>query len=169
LVVFVPDSPMASTFFSLVLLLWLFGRRSPLLEALASITLFKYGIWAVVIILWTGLLDPRPFLEALTWQHWMLMGSHLGMAVEAVLFAPFFTYGKKQISIAATWTLLNDGMDYGMDTHPWWDPVLDPFYWWIGAFTLVLSGVSILLFSILSMLDSKRRKRDLPLLFSAGR
>ena len=52
--IFVPDSPTASTFFTLVLGLYLMQRRLPILEAFAAITLFKYGIWAVVVIIWGG-------------------------------------------------------------------------------------------------------------------
>ncbi len=45
---FVPDSPTASLFFVFVLLGFLLRRNFGLMEALAIITLFKYGIWAVV-------------------------------------------------------------------------------------------------------------------------
>jgi hypothetical protein len=63
LTLFVPDSPTASAFFTFVLLLYLCSRRSPLLEAFASITLFKYGIWAVVMIFWGAYLDVRPMTD----------------------------------------------------------------------------------------------------------
>jgi uncharacterized membrane protein YpjA len=46
---FVPDSPTASLFFVFVLLAFLLKRNFGLMEALAIITLFKYGIWAVVM------------------------------------------------------------------------------------------------------------------------
>ena len=46
---FVPDSPTASLFFTVVLGLWIFQKRSPLMETLAFITLIKYGVWAVVM------------------------------------------------------------------------------------------------------------------------
>ncbi|MGA9175022.1 MAG: DUF1405 domain-containing protein [Thermoactinomyces sp.] len=167
--VFVPDSPMASAFFTLVLFAYLCSRRSPLLEAVASITLFKYGIWAVVMIIWGGILDPRPFFEAVTWQQWMLVFSHLGMALEAVLYAPFFTYGKWEIQIAAAWTLLNDLMDYGLDLHPWLTAYLEAYDHLVGLFTLILSLTSIFLFSILSMLGSSQRRKNFPLWFSAGK
>jgi uncharacterized membrane protein YpjA len=155
---FVPDSPTASTLFTLVLLLWLFSSRSPLVEAFASVTLFKYGIWAVVMIVWGGALDPAPFMDALNWQHWMLIVSHLGMALEAVLFAPFYTYGRKHVMIVAVWTLLNDALDYGLDIHPWLSPYLEPFDHLVGWFTLLLSGVSIMLFATFAMMDSSKRK-----------
>ena len=46
---FIPDSPTASLFFTIILFLWIFNRRSRLFEALAFVTLIKYGVWAVVM------------------------------------------------------------------------------------------------------------------------
>ena len=46
---FVPDSPTASLFFVFVLVAFLLRTNWPIFEALAIITLFKYGIWAVVM------------------------------------------------------------------------------------------------------------------------
>ena len=45
---FVPDSPTASLFFVFVLAAFLAGRNWPLMEALAIVSLVKYGIWAVL-------------------------------------------------------------------------------------------------------------------------
>ena len=47
--IFVPDSPTASLFFCFVLIAFLLKKNWPLIEALALLTLFKYGIWAVVM------------------------------------------------------------------------------------------------------------------------
>ena len=51
------------------------------MEALAIITLFKYGIWAVVMNLLTLLQRAH-----LPWQGYMLIASHLGMAVQGILY-----------------------------------------------------------------------------------
>src|SRR5690606_12952204 len=51
--IFVPDSPTASLFFSLAIIGWLLGKNFKLIEALALVTLVKYGIWAVVMNLLT--------------------------------------------------------------------------------------------------------------------
>ena len=48
---FVPDSPTASLFFVFVLLGFLLRRNFGLMEALAIITLFKYGICLQVLVL----------------------------------------------------------------------------------------------------------------------
>lgn len=147
-VIFVPDSPTASLFFTGVLLLLLLKKRSPLLEAFAAITLFKYGIWAVIMIIWSAALDPVGFFPSLTWEHYMLVVSHVGMALQGVLYAPLFVYRYKEILIVSIWTLLNDALDYGLDIHPWLTPQVEVYHNTVGAFTLFLSLTTIILFSI---------------------
>lgn len=159
---FVPDSPTASTFFTIYLWLLLKGQRSPLLEAFAAVTLVKYGIWAVVVIVWGGMIDARPFLDALNWQHWMLIGSHLGMALQAILYAPFYTFKWREVSIVAIWMLLNDFLDYHVDIHPWVAPALEVYHNQLELLTFLLSGISIFLFLIFAYLPSNDRRYDLP-------
>lgn len=81
---FVPDSPMASLF-CLCFNCFLIKRNWGLIEALAIVTLIKYGIWAVVV---NGVMiyvkGPIGFIG------YMLMLSHFAMAVQAVLYAPFY-------------------------------------------------------------------------------
>lgn len=66
--IFVPDSPTATFFFLFVLLAFLMKRNAPLLEALALVTLVKYGLWAVamnfLVLAVTG---------DLPWEGYMLM------------------------------------------------------------------------------------------------
>lgn len=167
--IFVPDSPTASLFFTLVLFLYLINKRSPLLEAFAAITLLKYGVWAVVMILWGAILAPVPWLESLTWQHWMLIGSHLGMALQGILYFPYYTFRKKEILIVSAWTLLNDFLDYSLNIHPWFALELEKMIPVVAFFTVLLSLTSIFLFAILSMLPSKFRLWEYPILFKAKR
>lgn len=81
---FVPDSPMASLF-CLCFNRFLIKRNWGLIEALAIVTLIKYGIWAVVV---NGVMiyvkGPIGLIG------YMLMLSHFAMAVQAVLYAPFY-------------------------------------------------------------------------------
>jgi len=135
---FVPDSPTGSGLFTLVLLTYLLGRHVPILEALAGITNFKYGVWAVAVIL-AGWLFGREVY----WTDVMLLVSHTGMAVESVLYARFFKLSWLPVGIASLWTLNNDFLDYVMDIHPWLPSVLDPFEGYVGLFTVLLSLVSI--------------------------
>lgn len=154
--IFVPDSPTASAFFTLVILLFLLSKHNSLIEAFAAITLFKYGIWAVVMIVWGAFLDPLPINEALNWQHYMLIVSHLGMALQAILFIPFYRFGKKEIAIVSIWTLLNDVLDYSLDIHPWLVRELEAIPMVVATFTVFLSFVSITIFWVTRSYQSKK-------------
>ncbi|PTX59925.1 putative membrane protein YpjA [Melghirimyces profundicolus] len=159
---FVPDSPTASAVFTVVLLLYVFRRRSPFWEAFGAVTLFKYGIWAVVMILAGALRSPDPFLESLTWTDWMLMGSHLGMAFEGILYSRFFTFGARELFLVGAWTLLNDAVDYGLDLHPWLPASLAGTEAVVAVFTVGMSLTSLLLFAALVLPDREERKREYP-------
>ncbi|MEJ8544840.1 DUF1405 domain-containing protein [Brevibacillus borstelensis] len=135
---FVPDSPTGSGLFTLVLLTYLLGRNIPVLEALAGITNFKYGIWAVGIIL-AGWMMGNPVRGT----DIMLLVSHTGMAAESVLYARFYKLSWLPVGITALWTLNNDFLDYVMDIHPWLPAVLDPYTGIIGFCTVLLSIISI--------------------------
>jgi uncharacterized membrane protein YpjA len=151
--IFVPDSPTASLFFTGViayLLVDSYQSRSrsyiqrtgwfrSLIEALAVITSFKYGIWAVTMI-WAGAYQG----DTVNWQDWMLTVSHLGMAAEALLYLRLYTYRVNAIIVAAFWTLLNDYMDYGMGLFPWLPAALDDDLYIVAAFTVQLSFISII-------------------------
>jgi uncharacterized membrane protein YpjA len=134
---FVPDSPTASLFFVFVLVGFLLNRNWGLIESLAIVTLFKYGIWAVVmnllVLLETGELGPVGY---------MLMGSHLAMAIQGILYAPFYRIKLWHIVVTAIWTLHNDVIDYVFFMLPRY-PVLDLYTPQIGYFTFWLSIVSI--------------------------
>ncbi|WP_332693480.1 DUF1405 domain-containing protein [Halalkalibacter lacteus] len=136
--IFVPDSPTASLFFVFVLLAFLMRRNWPLIEALAAITLIKYGIWAVVMNVaagWAG--------DTLNWKNYMLVFSHAGMALQAVLYAPYFRIKRWHLLIAAVWTIHNDIIDYVFMMHPWVSGRLMSDIDMIGYFTFWLSVFSI--------------------------
>ncbi|ALC90129.1 hypothetical protein AM500_10265 [Bacillus sp. FJAT-18017] len=135
--IFVPDSPTASLFFVFVLIAFLLKRNWPLIEALAIVTLIKYGIWAVVMNLLVFAVTDKLDLIA-----WMLMLSHLAMAVQGVLYAPFYRIKSWHLVVAALWTLHNDVIDYVFFMLPRY-PVLDRFIPQIGYFTFWLSVASI--------------------------
>jgi len=134
---FVPDSPTASLFFLIVLGAWLLGRQAPLFEALALVTLVKYGIWAVVmnVLVWrvTGTLD---------WTGWMLVVSHGAMAIEGMLYAPLYRFRPSHLALAAIWTLHNDVIDYVFGMMPRYH-MLAAYADQIGYFTFWLSMASI--------------------------
>ena len=84
---FVPDSPTASLFFVFVIIAFLVKKKWPLAEALAIVTLFKYGIWAVVMNLLVYFVQGE-----LDFTGFMLMASHFAMAVQGLLYAPFYRF-----------------------------------------------------------------------------
>jgi uncharacterized membrane protein YpjA len=116
--IFVPDSPLSSTFFCVVLITILIKRRSTLFELLAYLWVIKYGIWAVIINL-----DAGYILGEFTFENWLLSLSHLGMAIEGMIFLPHLRISKFNIILLMLWLGINDFMDYKIDLHPYlFDP-----------------------------------------------
>ncbi|ASV69208.1 DUF1405 domain-containing protein [Cytobacillus sp. FSL W7-1323] len=134
---FVPDSPTASLFFVIVLIAFLLGRNWPIFEALAIVTLVKYGIWAVVMNLLVFQVTGEVEITAL-----MLIISHGAMAVQGVLYAPFYRIKAWHLIIAAIWTLHNDVIDYVFFMLPRYS-VLNEYIPQIGYFTFWLSIFSL--------------------------
>ncbi len=112
---FVPDSPLSSSLFTLALLLILLEKRNSLLELLAYLWVIKYGLWAVIINLNYGYLNPAGF----GFENWMLTFSHLGMAVEGFLFLRHLKFPKVQLWMMILWLAINDFVDYSLGQHPW--------------------------------------------------
>ncbi|MDF2636649.1 MAG: rane protein [Pelosinus sp.] len=136
---FVPDSPTASLFFVFVLIAFLMRKNWPLIEALAIVTLFKYGIWAVVMNMLVFLVQGE-----LDWIGVMLIGSHLAMAVQGLLYAPFYRFKWWHLLVTAVWTLHNDVIDYVFFMMPRYH-MLNDYNQIIGYFTFWLSVFSIAL------------------------
>ncbi|MCY8104338.1 DUF1405 domain-containing protein [Bacillus mojavensis] len=135
--IFVPDSPTATFFFLFVLLAFLMKRNAPLFEALALVTLVKYGLWAVVMnILVLAVTGDLP------WEGYMLIASHFAMAVQGVLYSPYFRFSLWHLVIAAVWTLHNDVVDYLFGMMPQYS-MLSEYMTDIGYGTFWLSIFSI--------------------------
>lgn len=149
--IFVPDSPTASLFFTIVLFFFLFRKNAPYMEALGMITLFKYGIWAVVMNILTLYVEG-----SLSWQGYMLIASHGAMAVQGLLYAPFYRIKLRHLTVAAIWTLHNDIIDYVFDMMPIYRS-LTAYMKEIGYFTFWLSILSIMLAYWLT--EQKRKAR----------
>jgi uncharacterized membrane protein YpjA len=132
LIPFVPDSPTASLFFVIALLFliiernWMQRNNTPkktnmiavslrsIIEALAVVTLVKYGVWAVIIIFW-GANQGDPII----WQEWMLVISHSFMAIQGLIYMKFFSLRFFYVTIAALWTFTNDFIDYSFHVFPY--------------------------------------------------
>src|SRR5699024_5133873 len=107
--------------------------------ALAIITLFKYGIWAVIMnvltLITTGYLNPSGY---------MLIFSHAGMAIQGLLYVPFYKIKMCHLVILAFCTLNNDVYDYVfglMLIYVYLTDYINEF----GYFTFWLSVVTIFL------------------------
>jgi len=75
---------------------------------------------------------------------WMLIGSHFAMAVQAILYIPFYKFGFGHIVIAAIWTLNNDVIDYVFGQMPIYSNIMQ-YMPQIGYFTFWLSITCIAL------------------------
>ncbi|WP_163969846.1 DUF1405 domain-containing protein [Oceanobacillus halotolerans] len=148
---FVPDSPTASLFFTIFLLFFLFGRHVPYIEALALMSLFKYGVWAVVMNILTLQVNGT-----LSWQGYMLIASHGAMAVQALLYAPFYKIKLKHFAIASIWILHNDIIDYVFGMMPTYGS-LTTYMNEIGYFTFWLSIITIWVAYMLTISNKRNR------------
>ena len=135
----VPDSPTASLFFCFVLLLWIFKKQNGLIEALAYVSLVKYGIWAVAMN--GAVLYIEHGLDKVAY---MLIFSHGCMALQAILYAPMFKVKKWQLALASIWILQDLIFDYVFGTMPTYH-MLGFYQDWIALFTFWLSIFVILI------------------------
>lgn len=149
---FIPDSPTASLFFTIIIFLWIFGRRSRLFEALAFVTLIKYGVWAVVMnaLMLNELGTENATLTAMAL---MLMVSHGAMAFQALLFSPLMTFRIKELVLVAIWVVHNDVVDYVLGQWPRY-PALAEHIKWIGYGSFWLTGLCLLMGYLLVARDS---------------
>jgi uncharacterized membrane protein YpjA len=72
----------------------------------------------------------------------MLIFSHGAMAVQGVLYAPFYRFKLWHLVITAIWTLHNDVIDYVFFMLPRY-PILNLYTPQIGYFTFLLSIFSL--------------------------
>ncbi len=138
--IFVPDSPTASLFFIFVLGAFLIKKNWPLMEALAVVTLFKYGIWAVFMNIFTYYATG-----SLHWTGYMLIASHALMAIQGLLYASYYRIRLWHLVIAAIWILHNDVIDYVFFMMPWYGPLsnytpqIGYFSFWLSIATLLIT------------------------------
>lgn len=152
--IFVPDSPNASLFFVVVLIYFLLGKNNGLMEALALVSLFKYGIWAIMMNVLLLVVEGN-----LDWTGYMLMASHLGMAIQGLLYAPFYRIKPWHLVVTAIWTVHNEMIDYVFGMMPNYGS-LNIYYQPIGYATFWLSIISI---GIAYFLCVKKNHLQLPL------
>src|SRR5690625_4768287 len=147
---FVPDSPTATLFFTIFLLFFIFGKNVPYIEALAITSLFKYGTWAVVMNILTLIVDG-----GLHWAGYMLIASHAGMAIQGLLYAPYYRIKLRHLTVASIFLLHNEIIDYVFGMMPMYGS-LNEYMNEIGYFTFWLSILTIF---ITYQLTCKRSKQ----------
>ncbi|HEX3015806.1 MAG TPA: DUF1405 domain-containing protein [Desulfobacteria bacterium] len=136
---FVPDSPLSSTLFSLTLILILARRRQPWLELFACLWVIKYGVWAVIINADVGLRGQ------FTFENLMLAVSHLGMAIEGVIFLPHVRVSLRHAIVLGVWLILNDFLDYAVGVHPY---LFDPGQLTLATWSAITLSVALILAAV---------------------
>ncbi|HFQ1437030.1 TPA: DUF1405 domain-containing protein [Staphylococcus aureus] len=144
--VFVPDSPTAILFLVISISLILIQKQNSIIDALAFVTLFKYGIWAVIMNILFIIEQGDITVNGL-----VLMFSHSIMAVQAIYFYPRFKRSMIGISVAMTWVFLNDYIDYFHLQFPYYD-FITTHVWQIGVLSCCLSVFGLLLYIELNKL-----------------
>ncbi|MBC8081038.1 MAG: DUF1405 domain-containing protein [Gorillibacterium sp.] len=170
MLILVPDSPTGSLLFTFALLYMLIdshrksrgqeaeqrarigGHLRSIIEAMACVASFKYGIWAVSIILADIYLG-----SAANWIDGMLSLSHLGMAVEALLFARFFRLTPRALAVGACWVFASDIVDYGYGIYPSLSRVLTDELSTVAILTYLLSAITVFLFLWISRKNCKAK------------
>lgn len=144
--IFVPDSPTAILFLVISISLILIRKQNSFIDALAFVTLFKYGIWAVIMNILFIIEQGDITVNGL-----VLMFSHSIMAVQAIYFYPRFKRSMIGISVAMTWVFLNDYIDYFHLQFPYYD-FITTHVWQIGVLSCCLSVFGLLLYIKLNKL-----------------
>ena len=144
--IFVPDSPTAILFLVISISLILIRKQNSFIDAVAFVTLFKYGIWAVIMNILFIIEQGDITVNGL-----VLMFSHSIMAVQAIYFYPRFKRSMIGISVAMTWVFLNDYIDYFHLQFPYYD-FITTHVWQIGVLSCCLSVFGLLLYIELNKL-----------------
>lgn len=144
--IFVPDSPTAILFLVISISMILIQKQNSIIDALAFVTLFKYGIWAVIMNILFIIEQGDITVNGL-----ILMFSHSIMAVQAIYFYPRFKRSMIGISVAMTWVFLNDYIDYFHLQFPYYDFIIT-HVWQIGVLSCCLSVFGLLLYIELNKL-----------------
>jgi uncharacterized membrane protein YpjA len=135
---FVPDSPTASLFFSIFLFAYLTGKKYPIVEALAFLSLLKYGVWAIIMNVMTLIVNGTLDITG-----YMLMFSHGAMAVQAFIYSPLYNIKLSHLFIASVILLHNEIIDYVYGMMPVYHS-LSKYSDHIGYFTFWLSILCII-------------------------
>lgn len=112
--IFVPASPIATLFFAASIYLNANNRGLQILDALAFVSNFKYGLWTVFCLIYYSEIF---FSGNSTGLYSFMIVSHLGMAAQAFMLFEWKNIGFNALIGAFLWYLFNDFIDYNFGTH----------------------------------------------------
>ncbi|HET7658323.1 MAG TPA: DUF1405 domain-containing protein, partial [Bacillales bacterium] len=127
---------------------------APIFEALAAVSLLKYGVWAIGMNLAGGLVTG-----SLNFYNDLMIFSHSCMALEGLLFAPFYRFKSWHLAVASVWVLHDLMIDYVYDMLPRYPPLYG-YTSIIGYLTFWLTILSIYVVYMLT-LQKKRLRIEL--------
>lgn len=97
---------------------------------------------------------------ALTFVNFMLIFSHLGMAIQGLLYTPYYKIKTWHLVVASIWTLHNEIIDYVFGMMPRYS-ALNDYMAQIGYITFWLSLLSIFTVYMITIQKQKQRIRSL--------
>ena len=112
---FIPDSPTATLLTAISILLYTQNKNNNLINLLAIFANIKYGLWTAIIMLSypQGFLNMNPLPMNI-----FIFFSHLGMAIQAIMIYKYTKIQKTHLTIAASYFLANDTIDYLYGVYP---------------------------------------------------
>lgn len=140
--IFVADSPVATLLMASSLITRLKDYSSAVLDGLAFLGNFKYGLWTSFILVFYF---ETFYTTNSTAMYAFLLSSHLLMAAQAFLVVDYAEIPVAGLAAAGSWFLLNDFLDYFLDMHTWiyvdhghpFSPAM------AAAFLLTASGIAV--------------------------
>lgn len=136
--IFVPASPLATFFLAVSVYFNTKNRGLPLLDALAFLGNFKYGLWTVFVLIYYS----EIFFAGQELLYLFMFLSHLGMAFQAFIAFYWQNFGLRELGFAGAWLLLNDIIDYSLGTHTYLYTE-NVFPAEIAAYALTFTGLAI--------------------------
>ncbi|MGA4513669.1 DUF1405 domain-containing protein [Staphylococcus caledonicus] len=136
---FIPDSPIASLFLCIAIITILLNRSNSIIDALAFVSLLKYGLWAVIM----NIIMINMYHD-ITIMNVFLIMSHSIMALEAIYFYPRFKVTYSGFLVAMIWVFHNDFIDYVLGKFPYYgfiaehSAIIGYIAFWLSVFALIM-------------------------------
>ena len=103
-------------FLCISICLIILNKQNSIIEGLAFVTLFKYGLWAVIMNFIMIINN-----DDITIMNVFLIISHGIMVLESIYFYPRFKISMLSLFISMIWVFNNDYVDYILKKYPYYD------------------------------------------------